>query len=145
MSALFKRTLVPVDGSALAESALDEISSHLVSGDDEVLLVMVMDGHVDNALSDFAHAESISVVEAAESYLDDVRLRLAQVGVKAESRLVFDPNAAQGILDTAEAEDVSLIVLASHGRSGVGRWLLGSVAQKVVQSAHAPTLVVRAR
>ncbi len=106
---------------------------------------MVMDGHVDNALCDYAHAEGISVVEAAESYLDDLRVRLGEAGVKSESRLVFDPNAAQGILDTAEAEDVTLIALASHGRSGVGRWLLGSVAQKVVQSAHVPTLVVRAR
>lgn len=145
MSALFRRTLVPVDGSVLAETALDEISPHLASGADEVLLVMVMDGHVDHALSDFANAEGISVVEAAESYLEDLRLRLGEAGIKSDSRLVFDPNAAQGILDSANAEDVTLIALASHGRSGVGRWLLGSVAQKIVQSAHVPTLVVRAR
>lgn len=52
---------------------------------------------------------------------------------------------ADAILDTASAEDVDLIVVASHGRSGMTRWMLGSVAEKVVRVADVPVTVVPAR
>lgn len=145
MAALFEKIIVPVDGSKLAETAVDAIAPVVDSQQGELVLVMVLDGHVDNALHDFAVAEGIAVVEAAVAYLVGLVDDLTASGVKARYRLVFDPVAAEGILSTATEEAASAIVIASHGRSGVGRWLLGSVAQKIVHAAQLPTFVIPVR
>jgi nucleotide-binding universal stress UspA family protein len=57
--------------------------------------------------------------------------------------LVSRHPAAEAIIDFAEQRKVDLIAIATHGRSGLSRWILGSVTQKVVQTAAAPVLVVR--
>ncbi len=145
MGALFERTVVPVDGSKLAETAIGAIAPVVASQQGELVLVMVLDGHVDAALQEFATAEGIAVVEAAEAYLVGLVDDLVGQAIKARYRLIFDPVAAEGILDTATQEGASAIVIASHGRSGVGRWLLGSVAQKIVHAAQLPTLVIPVR
>ena len=67
-----------------------------------------------------------------------------EAGVSARSRRVTGDNAAVAILETAAEEDAEMIVIATHGRSGVGKWLLGSVAEKVVRGAVRPVLVVPA-
>ncbi|MDH3500605.1 MAG: universal stress protein [Acidimicrobiia bacterium] len=145
MSALYERTVIPVDGSKLAEMAIDAVYPIVRAQHGALTLVMVLDGHVDHALGDYAEAEGISVMEAAESYLDGLDKDLSNRGVETTSRLVFDPVAASGILDVADAVDATALVIASHGRSGVGRWVMGSVAQKIVQAAKLPTLVIPAR
>lgn len=66
-------------------------------------------------------------------------------GLATEIRFAFDDFPADGILAVAEAEGVDLIVVASHGRSGMTRWLLGSVAEKVARAAEVPVVIVPAR
>jgi nucleotide-binding universal stress UspA family protein len=67
---------------------------------------------------------------------------LQQEGYQITTR-VTRHGAAEAIVEYANHHDVELIVIASHGRSGIQRWILGSVTQKVLHSAHIPVLVIR--
>jgi nucleotide-binding universal stress UspA family protein len=82
--------------------------------------------------------------EATHAELERVATRLAAEGrqVGRESRVVN--HAAPGILEVVEELGVDLVVMASHGRGGLGRALLGSVTDKVLRACHGPVLVVRA-
>ena len=64
-------------------------------------------------------------------------------GVKASVVMKEDLTAANAILDYADHNGVDLIAMSTHGRSGIGRWLMGSVADKVVHGAKMPVLLVR--
>ena len=77
----------------------------------------------------------------AEHYLDLIAARLVENKVRSETALGFgDP--AQFIIDEAIARNVDLIILGTHGRSGLGRWIYGSVADQVTRHAHVPVLLV---
>jgi nucleotide-binding universal stress UspA family protein len=80
---------------------------------------------------------------AAENYLDQLvsRLDYGRVNIKAE---VLAGKAAESLADYANRNKVDLIVIATHGRSGVSRWVWGSVADRLLHSSHAPVLMVRA-
>jgi nucleotide-binding universal stress UspA family protein len=79
---------------------------------------------------------------AADAYLDQVAARLGDSGVETVKTSSDGSNVAVEIVDRAGAEDVSMIVMTSHGRSGIGRWLLGSIADKVARSATVPVVIV---
>ena len=81
--------------------------------------------------------------DEAEQYLSTVAHRVQAAIVAVHTRIVIDPQPAAGIVHTAGASGIDLIALATHGRSGLARVLLGSVADKVVRSADVPVLVVR--
>lgn len=90
--------------------------------------------------------QSLEFVEALEKEVKETNrelgsraAHLAESGFMAEAR-VIEKNPVEAILETAEEEEVDLIVLTTHGRSGPSRWLMGSVAEKVVR--HAPCAVV---
>jgi nucleotide-binding universal stress UspA family protein len=80
---------------------------------------------------------------AAQSYLDNLvkRTRYDGVSVKPE---VITGTPAESIADYATKNSIELIVIATHGRSGVSRWALGSVADRILHSACIPVLMVRA-
>lgn len=136
--------IVPLDGSAVAETALRYAEDLGKSGDRELLLVTVQDGIVMRGFQPFAESEHMTVDEACQVYLERAVRAVEAAGVKARSISVPGDHAAAGILDIAEDEQAEMIVLATHGRSGVGKWLLGSVAEKVVRSARRPVLIVPA-
>jgi nucleotide-binding universal stress UspA family protein len=81
-------------------------------------------------------------VEAAQRYLEEVAAGLAKQGARVRT-IVGPDHVAATILDAADHEDVDLIAMSTHGRSGLGRFLLGSVADAVVHHAKAPVLLVR--
>lgn len=78
-----------------------------------------------------------------EALTEEVRARFADVA-KTKTALIISSNAADGICHYAEKEDVDLIVLSTHGRTGLAHLLIGSVAEKVVRHAPCPVLTVRA-
>ncbi len=136
--------IVPLDGSAVAEAALRYAEDLARSGDRELLLVTVLDGIVMRGFQPFAESEHMTVDEACQTYLERAVRAVESSGVSARSLSVPGDHAASAILDLAAAEEAEMIVLATHGRSGVGKWLLGSVAEKIVRSAQRPILVVPA-
>jgi nucleotide-binding universal stress UspA family protein len=78
----------------------------------------------------------------AEDYLADVKARLPYDRIALEHRAAEDGVARQ-ILDYTNRSEVDLVVMSSHGRTGVDRWVHGSVAEKVLSGCHCATLIVR--
>ncbi len=147
---MYRRILVPLDGSQLAERALP-VASQLARKDGGGTLILV---RVTEApfLAGTNPPESDTVlslpmIEAdhqdAVDYLDRMQHAEGLAGVSIESAVLDGPVAAS-ILEAAQTRTADLIVLCSHGRTGVMRWALGSVAEKIARHATIPVLLVRA-
>jgi nucleotide-binding universal stress UspA family protein len=141
--------LVPMDGSPLAEEALDPAAALARVFDAELTLVQMVRPVMLATSSAFPYPSSYDqeLTEMcraqAQDYLDDVAEQLRSRGLRANSAARVAWHAADAILDLARPERVALVVLATHGRSGVRRLVLGSVADKVVRGADVPVLVYR--
>jgi nucleotide-binding universal stress UspA family protein len=102
-------------------------------------IVAAADGPNDGA----ADAPLGLVGEQARAYLHEVSQRLVEPGVTLHTDVRVGP-AAEGILAAADARRADLIVMSTHGRGGLGRWVYGSVANRIVRGSSVPVLVVRA-
>jgi len=144
---MFRRILVPLDGSTRAEQALP-VAARLaqVSGGIVVLLRVV------NPLSEQApyypsDSEIIrAMIEAEEdtalNYLDNVTQMSLLTGVQTETSVMFGQPTTI-ILSEMDAHRIDLIVMCSHGYTGMKHWMLGSVAEKIVHHAPVPVLILR--
>lgn len=134
------KILVPLDGSVLAEAALWK-AADLVNGGTLSLLRAVEARTLPGV--DMVEAQVLTVKEA-EEYLGAVVRRLRDRGVENVEAHVWYGPAASAIVEAAEVQKADLIVMSTHGRSGLGRLILGSVAESVLRGTRAPILVVRA-
>jgi nucleotide-binding universal stress UspA family protein len=134
--------LVPLDGSDLAEAALDVAVEIAEPAGGRLTLFIAAEPEAAQALYSFAESEDITRAMAADAYLEQVAARMRDRGISAVMTSSDGKNVAEEIVSRADAEDVSMIVMTSHGRSGLGRWLLGSVADKVARSATVPVVIV---
>lgn len=146
----FKRILVPLDGSDLAEQALPAAEALAEKFAGELILLRVLEFPTPTAAR--LHLEDVlTLVEAlhdreragAQRYLDALADRLESSGGKRPRLLMRTTAPAEDILDVAASESIDLIVMATHGRGGLGRWTFGSVADKVVRSSVCPVMLVR--
>ncbi len=146
MTVKYRKILVPLDGSELGEAALAHVMYlALLAGADVTLLSVVptiesvvgpsqMPIPVDiqwNVLRDRAH-----------EYLSEVSRRSGWGGSRIHV-VVESGNVAEIILAVAAREQMDLVAMSTHGRSGVQRWVLGSVAEKVLHAASTPVLLIR--
>jgi len=127
---MYERILVPLDGSELAERALTYAGAIAKRLKSEIVLLTVC-------------APGGCLERPLTAYLEKKADELVSLGAKA-SPLVVEGDAAEEILNLAEANYVGLIVVSTHGFSGISRWAMGNVANKVLQKSHTPTLVVKA-
>ena len=142
---MFTKILVPLDGSALAESVLPTVTQLALDFKAAIVLMRV---HVPSYVPYLADTP-YSLVEISRreeeecrSYLEATATRLRNRGLIVDI-LVHEGNPADAILDAVEVAQADLIAMTTHGRSGVGRWLLGSVADRVVHGANVPILLTR--
>lgn len=133
--------LVPLDGSALAEQALP-LAEALAEASDSPILILSA-SYVASVPGLDVSDEQVRMIADAESYLDRVASRLKKRGIAVETCAPYGA-ARQVIVREARAHRAWLIVMATHGRGGLGRALYGSVADGVVRRAPAPILLVRA-
>lgn len=138
---MFERILVPLDGSPRAEVILSLISRILRREESEILLLRVVTvppaiGRV--SLAELRQQER----EEAQRYIHDVARRFSGSGAKVNGRIA-EGSPAETILETAKSEGATLIAMSTHGRSGLARWALGSVAEKVARASDVPLLLVR--
>ena len=133
--------LVPLDGSVLAEGALPRAIELAAHSDTRVILLRATQASTFPA-GDMISAQ-VKVVDEAEHYLAEVASRLSAVGVKNVQSSVWYGPPASAIVDAAALNHVDLIVMASHGRSGLGRVVMGSVAESVLRGTTTPILLVR--
>lgn len=141
------RVLVPLDDSPMAERALEEAFEQFP--DAEVTVLHVVDivdaGYAatpDAAFPGYWEDWYESREAAAESLFEDARALADEHGVDLETVTEMGP-PARTIVEYADEHDADYVVMGSHGRSGVSRVLLGSVAETVIRRAHCPVLVVR--
>jgi nucleotide-binding universal stress UspA family protein len=151
---MYSKIMVPLDGSDLAECVLPhvEIISNSVEAKQVVLVRVVNPIRLPAsvpATGDFGFREKDRLQMkdhlrlSAESYLEKLAKRLKIEGAEI-SRTVVEGKVADSLADYAVHNTVDLIIIASHGRSGVSRWFMGSVAEKMVRSSCVPVLMVRA-
>ena len=142
---MMKRYLVPLDGSELAEHALPWAQLLAQKFDAKVELLRCFEPLAAvYMMPEFAspapvYFDQTAMFEQIDDYLKELAESLPE-GLAVKTRCEGDPGTI--ILERAESEDVEAIVLASHGRGGIGRWLLGSVTTKVVRGGRIPVLVI---
>lgn len=124
--------------SRAAEAAI-ELAGHLGA---RLLIVNVVDPGRGLPLSGFGKVRPVEERESRSIAAGLLAQRARATGLDA-AYLVFDGDAADGILAAAEAEGADLIVVGTHGRAGVGRSILGSVSDEVIRRSACPVLVVR--
>lgn len=137
----YEHVLVPLDGSELAEEALPPALSIAQLMHARVTLIHVIPPFVREVDDHYKPAAMDILLEKAGHYLMRVRERLAPT-YDAVSIKILSGQVAEMLTGYAREQEIDLIVLSSHGRSGVSRWVFGSVAEKVVRGAHCAVLVV---
>ena len=142
---MYRKILVPLDGSELSEAVIPQARMLAQCGGGEILLLrVIVAAPYDYFGADVALARSAadSMRTEAQQYLDRMAKYLKLNGVKV-STVLREGAVADSILEYAETNLVDLIAMSTHGRSGLGRWLIGSVADRVVHGATIPVLLVR--
>lgn len=145
-NAMFTKLLVPLDGSKTAEKALPY--TRYLAQDKNVAVELLAVVDVANMASHMTAERALHLdtmvddaVRASEKYLQAVAGTLTAAKIKT---VVDSGRPEEVIIEKAAAEQDTLITMATHGRSGINRWLLGSVAEKVLRAASNPVLLIRA-
>ena len=152
---MYKHIMVPLDGSELAECVLGhvEMIAKDCQGSPKVTLIRVVTplklyGNLDfGGAVEYISPEQIQRLEddnrkTAQEYLSKQVQRLKADGINAEAQVSF--GMPSNVLEQfAEKNNVDLIVIATHGRSGISEWFWGSVAERVLKTSRIPVLMVR--
>jgi nucleotide-binding universal stress UspA family protein len=143
-----QRILVPLDGSNRAEQALPPAVSVAQALDAEIVLFRVPIAHVSGSFADSWYVPLEGTLETAnqiaEEYLSRVADDLREQGARVATGTRMG-GVADAILGYAEENKIDLIAMCTHGRTGLARWTLGSVADRVLRARSLPLLLVRAR
>jgi nucleotide-binding universal stress UspA family protein len=135
------KILVPLDGSEMAEAAIPPALEMAKAGSPLLILMRAADARVLPG-TDAIDAQ-VQAVREAEEYLAAVKAKLEKTGAKGIETHVWYGPAAPAIVEAAKVQKVDLIVMSTHGRSGLGRIIFGSVAESVLRGTRAPILLVR--
>jgi len=145
---LVKRILVPLDGSGVGAAAIPHVEALAQALGAELVLFQVLEtvttwtGLEAGASQHMPQGEE-NILASALPYLEGVEQRLNKRGLTTSSVAALGSPADQ-IISYAEAHDIDLIAMSTHGRSGIGRWVFGSVTDKVLHAGNTAVLVVRA-
>ena len=144
---MFKHILIPVDGSPTAQKAVETAAGLAKAFGSSVTAIYVIDPYPFSGLgSDFAYGQSEYLSAAsteAKEATQNAEKTLASAGVSVKTSVVEAHSAWRGILETAAKVGADLIVMGSHGRQGLEKMVLGSVAQRVLSHSTLPVFVVR--
>jgi nucleotide-binding universal stress UspA family protein len=150
---MYRKILVPLDGSALSELALPHAEELTRRFNSEIILIRVCQAvamplelypPLAGVTYDYYTELQIQTEKETKDYLLKLQKKLQQAGLKCR-HLALEGYVPDAILEVAEKEAVDLIVMSTHGRSGLSRWVYGSVAAKVLQAAPCPVFLVRAK
>lgn len=145
---MYQKILVPLDGSELAECALSHVTSLAKEGAaGEIILLSVVIVHIPGrgdypGLTDINAVRENLFVESSK-YLADVESRFASEGIKVKTVSLEGNRPAEVISDYAQKNGIELIVIATHGYTGLKKLMFGSVALGVLHESHIPILLIR--
>jgi nucleotide-binding universal stress UspA family protein len=148
---MYKKILIATDGSELAGRAVEDGLKLAKVVEADVLIVTVTEIWSAFAAASEANQrnyDAVSAYEEAEKHAAEETLRAAtdraaSMGVTSDTRHVSDRRPSEGILEIARLEDCDLIVMASHGRRGIQKVLMGSQTSEVIALTDRPVLVIR--
>jgi nucleotide-binding universal stress UspA family protein len=148
---MYRRILIATDGSRLSRKAIEEGVALARSVGASVVgfharLPLMLPYYAEPAIVLPQHTEKMlekQGIDSAKKYLAKIEAIAQKAGVVYKSVQVVDPSPADAILKIAKKEKCELIVMASHGRRGISRLLLGSETSHVLTRSHIPVLVVR--
>jgi len=163
MTVPYKKILVPLDGSELAAQALPHAEEIARTSGAKLILSQIVDTNVEFVVAPMGSGSSGSSIGVGaggvgvvisndprqQQAIDEAKAHLERLAASLQHRKIataVDINTgdpATRIVDYAAANDVDLIVMTTHGRTGIGRWTHGSVTNKVLQAAPCALLVVR--
>lgn len=144
---MYRKILVPLDGSKVAEGVLPHAKSLAYSeGAELILLTVAANPAMDLLFSDpgLAEASMQEQEERSKAYTSEIENGLKVEGFRVSSLLRVG-SIAETILGVAEELQVDVIAMSTHGRTGAARWLLGSIAERVVHNSDVPVLLIRAK
>ncbi|MBK8783660.1 MAG: universal stress protein [Anaerolineales bacterium] len=143
---MYRKILVPLDGSKVAEGALPHAKALAYAVGAELILLNVgANPTMDFAFSDpgLAQDAMLEQEERSQKYITEIENELKSAGFKTSTQLRVG-SVADVILGVAEELQVDVIAMSTHGRTGPARWLLGSIAERVVHNSKVPVLLIRA-
>ncbi len=143
---MYRKILVPLDGSKVAEGVLPHAKALAYSeGAELILLTVSANPALDFAFSDPGLAQRAvhEQEERSKNYIADIENELKAAGFKTSSLLRVGA-IADVILEVADELQVDVIAMSTHGRTGPARWLLGSIAERVLHNSKVPVLLIRA-
>lgn len=140
---VLKKLLVPLDGSPFAEQVLPQVTDLAKKLALEVILLQVYDTLARGYLPYGMDQMTEKIRNEIKTYLEEKVHQLKGEGVPKVSYRSLEGNAAGEIIDIAHATPDNLVAMCTHGRSGVSRWVLGSVTDRVVRHSGDPVLIIR--
>ena len=155
---MFKKILVPLDGSELSEKALAMAQNLASASGTAIHLLQVISLQPELDARRGMGGESITVLEMAQdaarrlidvqtargkAYLEGLAVQLQQAGLKVTT-VIREGAADENIIEYAKEQEIDLIVMSTHGRSGFKRFFVGSVTDRVIRAGATPVLVLPA-
>ena len=142
---MYKKILVPLDGSPLAESVLPHAEALAKAEDAEIVVLRIPVLPTDEFISRDPAMASIflkDVEQESEAYIRDEVQKIRLDGFQKVKGIVREGYVPETILSVAEEIHADMIAMSTHGRTGIQRWLMGSVADRVVHYAHIPVVLI---
>ena len=149
---MYKNILIATDGSELAEKGVDQgvaLAKETGAKVTVVSVTVLLPSYGIVVAAEWASSPAAfqeyreAITKAATEILSKAKAKAVEIGVSAESVHVENQSPAQGIVGAAKARNADLIVIASHGRRGVNKLLLGSQAAEVLSLSTVPVLVIK--
>ena len=148
---MFKKVLVCLDGSKLAEQVLPYAMEQALCCRSKVVLLEIIVVQPPTVVSAGPSAYAVKAAEeqidrdeaGAKLYLESLAQRLREAGLNVECVTLRGPQSGRAIVDYADGHEVALIAIATHGRSGLGRLVFGSVADFVLNKSGLPILLIK--
>ena len=142
----FNNILVPFDSSSFANRAFKKALEIAEPNSSKITIVTVVTGIYQPSIG-FSMKYSKELLEKHSTMLKKIFSRLEIIakekGVKLSLKILFDPSVSKAILNYTDSSRFDLIVIGSHGRTGINKIILGSVANDIVQKAKCPVMVVK--
>lgn len=149
---MFSHIMVPLDGSHLAEAALPPAIELASKFNSKISLVWVIQPPhlIMTAANGSVYAQLLTEMrhqseQDAHNYLRAHQGSLRQQGYEVQAQVTEGENIADALLQVAASQQIDAIVMSTHGRGGLSRWVFGSVADKVLRYAEVPVLLIRAK
>ena len=139
---LFDKTAIPFDGSNGAELAVTAIGPILEAAGGDLYFILVFDQYVKNEPAQFGEVGHLTIDQAAKMACERLVASAVSAGFNATFTIGSDTEVVDGVVNAAKAASCTAIVLPTHSVSGVTRWLMGNLRDKIVNQAGLPILAL---